>query len=504
MTQDAGLRVDELPWLRLDKRMLLIHPVTELVRLLPVLLLYLVLGSQSGTHVWGLIVVVLLVGAAILRWFTTGYRIGSDDVQLRRGLFQKKVLSIPRGRIRSVDVRAGPLHRLLGLSILTVGTGQQKSDKADSFELNALASNLVPALREELLAGTGRTVGVDPVAVTEPAVTPEREIAHFRTGWVRFAPFTATGIVVVGAGFGLVFQSGFAGDIASSPALDDTYQAVLRLGIVVAVVVAAALLLVVSSIVSVVRYLVVYGNLSVTDDGTRLRVGHGLLSTRHTTLDRDRLRGATLRRPLVLRWARGARLDAVMTGVSASEKESSLLLPPAPLPAARHTMDDVLAGLPESAPATVTLQKHGPAALRRRLTRAVGPVLLVAVALLVVRSTGRDVPIAAWIGVALLVVAAVALALDRYAALGHRAHPGVLITEHGSLDRRRVVLDTDGVVAWGVRQTFFQRRAGVATIVAATAAGTGRYTVLDVPADHAWSIVESAQPGAGDVWVERP
>nr|NIL82553.1 hypothetical protein [Rhodococcus kroppenstedtii] len=100
----------------------------------------------------------------------------------------------------------------------------------------------------------------------------------------------------------------------------------------------------------------------------------------------------------------------------------------------------------------------------------------------------------------LVAVAAIALALDRYAALGHRVRPGLLVTEHGSLDRRRVVLDARGVVAWTVRQTFFQRRAGVATLVAATAAGTGAYRVLDVPVDRAWAIAEAAAPGATDVW----
>ncbi|KQU06503.1 hypothetical protein ASG56_02190 [Rhodococcus sp. Leaf7] len=490
--------VDELPWLRLDSRMLLIHPITELVRLLPVLAISLVLGSQSGNHVWGLIVVALAVGAAMLRWFTTGYRVGADDVQLRRGLLRRTVLSIPRGRIRSVDVRAGPLHRLLGLSILTVGTGLQKSDRSDTFELNALASDLVPALRTELLSGDSA-----PPDVALTAHSPEREIAHFRTGWVRFAPFTATGIVVVGAGFGLVFQSGFAGDVASSSAVNESYQAILRLGVVVALVLAALALLVVSSIVSVLRYLVVYGNLTVTDDGEHLRIGHGLLSTRHTTLDRDRLRGASLRRPLVLRWARGARLDAVMTGVSASEKESSLLLPPAPLKDALGTMNAVLSGLPGRAVAAVPLQSHGPAALRRRLTRALGPVALGALALAVYRSTGREVPFAAWVVAVLLAVAACALAVDRYRALGHLAAPGVLITEHGSLDRRRVVLDTDGVVAWGVRETFFQRRAGVATVIAATAAGTGSYRVIDVPVDWSASVIETAKPGSGDIWITR-
>jgi putative membrane protein len=45
-----------------------------------------------------------------------------------------------------------------------------------------------------------------------------------------------------------------------------------------------------------------------------------------------------------------------------------------------------------------------------------------------------------------------------------------------------------------VRQTLFQRRAGVATLIAATAAGVKRYEVIDVPADIAWSIAATTSP----------
>ncbi|OOL26569.1 hypothetical protein GQ85_44230 [Rhodococcus rhodochrous] len=78
-----------------------------------------------------------------------------------------------------------------------------------------------------------------------------------------------------------------------------------------------------------------------------------------------------------------------------------------------------------------------------------------------------------------------------------------LITRGGSLDRRRVSLEADGIIGWTVRQTFFQRRAGVATVVAATPAGTGRYAVVDLPAEQAWALVEAVTPGAGDGWVRR-
>jgi putative membrane protein len=501
---DAVAAENEQPWLRLDKRMLLIHPVTEVVRFLPALVATLVLGTQSGNHVWSLALLALTVGLPVLRWFTTSYRLGPVHVQLRTGLFQKKLLSVPRTRIRSVDVESKVMHRLLGLSIVRIGTGQ-KVDKREQFELNALDSALVPALRDELMNSSPVAPSPgSPPSVNGPVAAPtETELAHFRTSWVRYAPFTATGVVIVAAVTGLIFQSGLGQSIATSNAVESGVDAAERLGIVALVGIAVVAFLVITSLLACVRYLVVYGNLTVTDDGRRLRVGHGLLTTRHTTLDRDRLRGTMLRRPLVLRLVGGARLDAVMTGVSAEKADSSLVLPAAPLAEATRVMRAVLADVGPPDAALVPLVAHGRVALRRRLTRALLPVLAVAALVVVLELVTSRIPPAVWIGIGVAAALAVALAVDRYRGLGHAANTGWLVTQYGSLDRRRVTIESDGVVGWTVRQSFFQRRAGVATIVAATAAGDGHYDIVDVSVGHAWSIVEAAQPGAGDVWARR-
>ena len=60
-----------------------------------------------------------------------------------------------------------------------------------------------------------------------------------------------------------------------------------------------------------------------------------LLRVREHTYDMRRLRGGTLREPLLVRSFGGARLDAVMTGVDGAG-EASLLLPPCPAATARR------------------------------------------------------------------------------------------------------------------------------------------------------------------------
>jgi putative membrane protein len=60
--------------------------------------------------------------------------------------------------------------------------------------------------------------------------------------------------------------------------------------------------------------------------------------------------------------------------------------------------------------------------------------------------------------------------------------------------RRRTVLERDGVIGWVVQQTFFQRRRGLATLVATTAAGGERVVVTDVPLPQAVAVAAAVTP----------
>lgn len=494
-------------WQRLDRRMLLVHPVEEILKLFPVLIGSLLLGSSSGNPYWGLGVAALLVLVGLARWFTTSYRVGPVHVELRRGLVQRRELSIPRSRIRSVDVDRRLLHRLLGLAVVKIGTGQSGgggSTDHNKFELNGIAIEDVPALRAALLEGGQNVAAPAGVPESHPVggAPSERELARFRSGWVRYAPFSATGLIGVAAVVGLAFQYGIGERLTESDTVERGVDALAAAGIAVVVAVAVVVILIVASIAACIRYLLLYGNLLVTDDGRMLRVGRGLLRVRHTTLDRARLRGVDLHEPLALRLVGAARLDAIMTGVSAERGESSLVLPSAPDSEVRRVAGEVLT---TDSPLTAPLVPHGSAARRRRFTRAVAPVLcLIAVGIAVAALVDRPLPLPAIVvGATVLVVAVAALGWDRYRGLGHASPAGYLVTRAGSLDRHRICLESDGIIGWTVRQTFFQRRAGVATVIAATPAGAGHYAVVDVPEGDAWSLIESVTPGAGDIWARR-
>lgn len=524
-------------WQRLDRRMLLVHPVTELIRYIPVLIATLFAGARSDSPMWSLAVVAVIVGFALTRWFTTTYRITPENVELRTGLLQRKRLSVPRNRVRSVDVQADLLHRVLGLAVLTIGTGQH-AEKRDQFKLDSLDAKLVPPLRTALLAHTrdgAENVAEQSISQTDPNGAPITtggpresgrstahepvEIAHWQSDWVRYAPLSLTGFAIIAPVVGLAFQYGFAQIFFKSDTAHEVGQssAAVITGVIALLFVA---LLIIVSLAGCVRYLMTWYGLRVLDDGTTLTVRHGLFTTRQTTLDLARLRGATVNEPLLLRLARAGELEAIMTGTSPRQK----ILPQAPRPAVDRTLAYLLGigsaanaaatqpfrvagGYPGSgefglpAAVTVPLRAHGAAAMRRRYTRTLGPLAAVAVLLAVISLAGGEIPGWLWVVLVVLTPFAAVLAWDRYRGLGHAVIPAAggkpawLVTRSGSLDRDRDCLEAPGIIGWTVRQTFFQRRAGVATVVAASAAGKKRYHVLDLPVEQAWALIEAVTPG---------
>jgi putative membrane protein len=471
--------VSDPAWSRLSPRMLLVHPVHEVVRQIPVLIGSLVLGSATGNPVWTVIGVGLVIAYGLARWFTTAYRIGADDVQLRTGVLQRNVLSLPRSRIRSVSTDARLLHRLLGLTVLQVSTGQEaKGDR--SFELDAVPTAEVPRLRATLLADS-----LAPAAVDDPG----RVLARWRSSWLRYSPLTFTGLAMIAAALGVASQTGVFAALRDSSLLQSGERAAQDLGAVGAVALAAVAVVIVSAVLSVAQSLLTYANLVLRRDGEVLHLSHGLLRVREHTFDMRRLRGGSVREPLLVRMFGGARLDAVMTGVT-GEGEASLLLPPCPRDTAAAVLIDLI-HRPDAVQGTLTT--HGPVAARRRWIRAMALPAVAAVGL----AAWPGTPGWAWAVLVPLTAFCAFLGYDRVRSLGHRVGDGWLVTRAGSLQRRRDCVAAAGIVGWTVRQTLFQRRAGVATLVAATAAGVKHYELIDVPAQIAWSVAAATSPWVG-------
>ncbi|MBE7189510.1 MAG: PH domain-containing protein [Jatrophihabitans endophyticus] len=470
--------------------MLLVHPVVELGRALPVLIGLVFAGGDHTSPVPSLVAALAVTALAIARWFTTQLRITPEQVELRTGVLRRRNLATRRDRIRTVDVTSHLLHRALGLARVVVGTGTSDRKGRDRLVLDGLTAVAAAQLRDALLNHR-----VDAPAATAPVVDRPDELVRLDHRWVWLAPFTLSGAVtgLVVWGFFWRLQGDGVDVLHSGPLRAVTHDAEHRS--TAAVVVAVAVLLVVFvSVTSLLGYVLAFWRFRlVRHPGGTLEVTRGLLTTRSTSIERRRLVGVRVSEPLLLRAVGGARLLAVATGLRVgrgAERGGEALLPPAPRAVALAVGRDVLDG---TTALDTPLSAHGPAARRRRLVRSLaGAVALLAVAVAGWATGGSAWPV--WVAV-LLVVAAAPLARDRYRSLGHAVRDGYLAVGAGSIVRRRTLLHGDAIIGWNLRRSVFQRRSGLATLVATTAAGRQGEVVSDVPLDEALAVADGLTPG---------
>jgi len=485
-------------WRRLDARMLLVHPLETLVRLLPALVAVFIarLGSDANDR-WELLALPVIVAFGVLRWMTTRYRVSEGQIELQRGLLNKQTTTARLDKVRTVDLTAKLHHRVLGLAKVEISTGGSQRDR---LVLDSLLVDEGRRLRAELLhrvdpsvtslpapTGAPRAHPTSPDAPPDlPAPPVEEELVRLDPAWVRYAPLTMTGIATAAAGLGFITQ-GFSRLGEEGEALIERVQWVRGLSWWIDVV----LLLALVSALAVTAYVLSFWGFRLTRNRAgSLHTTRGLLTNRETSIDHARVRGIRLEEPLGLRLAGARRLKVVTTGLLRERGGSDWLCPPAPASVVTGVAYEVV---PDSPALLAAPDRHGPAARRRRLMRVLTPVALL-VALLAVAQLRWELPVG-WVVLAPLLLGAAAwVGMDRYAGLGHLVTERHLVTREGSLDRRRVVLDRDGVIGWTVRRSFFQRRSGLATLVATTAAGDQHYDVVDVPVERAVAVISEVSP----------
>ena len=479
----------------------------------------------------------LFTSIDLLRLRATSYRVTDERMEMRSGVIAKAYRSIPRERVRSVDVNAPIFVRVFGLCSVTVGTGDQGG--SDQLQLLYVTAEQGERLRRELLLrGTARGTaragaeGSAPDGAVED--NGEVELARLNRAWFAYAPAT-TATLGIGLGFiaavvGLNAQTGgwaweWASEQANLPTTEELTSMVMsRLMVVVPV---SILVLLLSGVVVLTAVAVeTWWNYRLTreaDGSVRLR--RGLLTSVSLSVEGRRLNGVTLHQPFVLRSVGGADVRAVATGLAAADDEKtsakSRLSPPMPVRRARALAAALVQE--NDSPLDVPLARHPRAALRRRFTRAgfvtlLGVAASIALAWLHTLATQAwwdavhrieqeiiPVPLASravettpswgWAFLAVL-VAAVAFwyAVGSYRGLGHGVHPRFLVVRGGMAARDTVALQRSAVIGWRITRSPFQRRLDLADVAATTAAGQGMYAAKDVGLGQGLAWADAAVP----------
>lgn len=461
----------------------------------------------SGNLRSALIGVAIFVGgflffvvADIIRCATTRFHISDERVELRYGLLWKVQRSIPRDRIRSVDITANPLYRIFSLATIKLGTGQHSGNvEKGELTLDALSLQRAEELQRLLLQRPREATRNDQVTM-----------ATFQFKWIRFAILGLSGFALIGLGVGAL------GQILELVNAD--FEAIWRhaaevvgqysLGAAFVMIFAAFVgIFIVGIILSALVYLENWSGyrLSRMTNGT-LHLTRGLLFRRSVSIEERRIRGVEYSEPLQIRWAGGALLRVIVSGFGQKEddmsQEASIIMPAAPQAEIDRLATDLLKA-PSIRLARFQLRKHPKAALYRIIIRRVGAVALI-IGLLLTTNVFIHWLTWVWVVAALICGLIMLTSFDAYHSLGHDIRGDYLIARRGSLLRRTAVLQRSGIIGWKFRQSPFQRRVDLITLIATTAAGRGAYKVFDVDSGEGISMARVAIPKLLDAFVEQP
>ncbi|WP_328989340.1 PH domain-containing protein [Kribbella sp. NBC_01245] len=464
-----------------------------------------VAGISSGTSMsvalaWvvpaGLLVIAASAAADYLRWRKTRYRIGRERAELHSGILLIRRRSLARERIRSVDLTANPLLRIFGLVAVKIGTGEKTEAGESTLTLNPLTRHTGEQLRRELLIRepNGPSGQSGP---SDPNPKEEGTLARLDPAWIQYAPISfLVPALGLGAG-GVVMQVAqwFNAQAAVVGWVGDRFEGV---GLVPMILILLAIAMIVGVIASLALFVELWWNYRLDREHGTLRVTRGLTTTRSISIEERRLRGVDVVEPLGVRLAGAARVDAVATGMTQKKDDDKTdhktLLPAAPKAIADRLAADVLRE--EVSPTEAArLIGHPRAAYGRRLRWAYGSAAAFIAVLLILGLWLTPVFLhLAWIAAVVLAPTAFLLARDAYRSLGHALSGDYLVARSGTVRRSTVALQRDGVIGWTIKQSVFQRRAGLLTLTATTAAGPGGYSVYDAAAGEGLLFAREAVP----------
>ncbi|OQO95001.1 hypothetical protein B1813_02775 [Saccharomonospora piscinae] len=446
-------------------------------------------------------VLVVVAGACVvdhLRWRRFHYRVLPDRFELRKGIVVRSRRSLHRDRIRAVDISASPLLRLFRLVHVKVGTGEQTEGDESSLSLQPVRRGEADRLRRALL---------DHAA--EPGSGPRQSgvLSTLDPAWVRYAPVSFVTPALGAAAFGAVLQVAQWFGLESS-VVTWVLDRLRALPLLTAIVVLVVIGMIVGAIAAAAVFVEMWWQYRLErEPGGTLRVRRGLLTTRSLSVEERRLRGVDLVEPLGNRLLGAARVDAIATGLTQRKQDQqgahNTLQPAAP----RAVADRVAAAVLREAvspTAAAGLRSHPRAARGRRVRWALAAVAAVELPLVVLGLTIAPVLlIVAGISAVVLVPVAVGLAFAAYRSLGHGITGDYLVVRHGPVRRSTAALQRGGVIGWRLRQSYFQRRRGLLTVTATTAAGAQAYSAHDADRHAGLAFADEAVVGLLAPFLER-
>ena len=131
----------------------------------------LIAGEGLNWRLPAWLTVVLLLAWNAYRWPPlayrhTSYRVDDQGIEIRKGVYWRVVINVPRSRVQHIDVSQGPLQRRYGLGTLVIYTAGTDHAKV---ELEGLEHGRALRIREHLLP-SGHAAQTSDVEISSDAV----------------------------------------------------------------------------------------------------------------------------------------------------------------------------------------------------------------------------------------------------------------------------------------------------------------------------------------------
>jgi len=298
--------------------------------------------EENAFYQWvPLIVMTALVATALLQFFTYRYRIGTDRLVIRSGIFERTRREIPFARIHNVVVHQSLLHRLFGVAELRLESAAGGKPEAQMRVLK-----LGQALElEQLIRQRGETS-----ATEDGSPPPTDELLALRLpDLIRLGLISNRAMVVVAAAIGALYQM-LPRDLTENFIEHQSKQAFgyasqLQLGTTTLIAGGVALLvtvLLLMWLMSIGLAVMQYYGFRLSEADQRLTVERGLLTRLRSSVARRRIQAWTLREGALHRLfgRRQLRVD-IASGGGDEEKQGRALKELAPL-ATSNACDSLL------------------------------------------------------------------------------------------------------------------------------------------------------------------
>lgn len=502
--------------------------VTRGLRLGRQLLLPAVLGGASVGDGLGAVVqwtVAILAipsfAVAVAQWVAFRYRLADDELIIDSGVLSRRRRIIPLARIQNVDLSQSALERLARVAELKLETASGGSETEAA--LSVLAIQKARALRDDLLARRARALeggdngeagrpgldgggGADPAGASGPGQVaggrapaasargagvgePGVNLLRLGLGDLAIAGATSNEAGLIAAGLATAVE--ILDNLGALARVDTWLQSAMEqgasLGATGAVIAGVGLVLVfmvLGWLVSIVATVVRFYGFTLTRVGENLRREYGLLSRHHSTVPLSRVQAVRIEETLLRRPFGLAALKIETAGAGPRQRENAQgggAEAYVPITRRRDVGRLVRAVFDDASFEGVEMHPVAPVSRRRSFVRLAVPVVLATAA------AALQVP---W-GAALagLLLPAWIVAGAQYRARAWARPGGYAIVRAGVLTRINAVIPVNKIQTLHVRETPFQRRWGLATVMIDTAGGGRAARAVDLQHGTALGLV---------------